>query len=98
MKKYAVIVAGGAGLRMGTSLPKQFLPLLGKPVLWYSLNTFLNAWTGLEIILVLPQDHLSAGEAIAATTTDPTRIRVTVGGDTRFHSVKNGLALISEPS
>jgi 2-C-methyl-D-erythritol 4-phosphate cytidylyltransferase len=98
MKKYAVIVAGGAGSRMGGSQPKQFLPLLGKPVLWYSLNTFLNAWPHLEIILVLPQNHLPAGEAIAATTSDPARIRITVGGDTRFHSVKNGLALIHEPA
>lgn len=98
MKKYAVIVAGGSGLRMGTSLPKQFLPLLGKPVLWYSLNTFLNAFNDLEIILVLPQNHVAAGEAIVSTTSDPARIRITVGGETRFHSVKNGLALIDEQS
>ena len=98
MKKYAVIVAGGSGLRMGTTLPKQFLPLLGKPVLWYSLNTFLNAWPDLEIILVLPQDHLAAGEAIVSNSGDPARIRITVGGETRFHSVQNGLALIQGPS
>jgi 2-C-methyl-D-erythritol 4-phosphate cytidylyltransferase len=95
MNKYAVIVAGGSGLRMGTALPKQFLPLCGKPVLWHSLNTFLNAWPDLEIILVLPNNHLQAGEAIARTTNDPDRITVTVGGETRFHSVKNGLDRIT---
>lgn len=98
MKKYAVIVAGGSGLRMGTALPKQFLPLYGKPVLWYSLTTFLDAWPDLEIILVLPQVHFRTGEEIVATTADPARIRITVGGDTRFHSVKNGLDCINEPS
>lgn len=98
MKKYAVIVAGGSGLRMGTALPKQFLPLRGKPVLWHSLQTFLAAWPHLEIVLVLPQEHVSTGEAIVATTSSPARIRITVGGETRFHSVKNGLTCINEPS
>lgn len=96
MKKYAIIVAGGAGLRMGTSTPKQFLPLRGKPVLWYSLNTFLTAWPDLQIILVLPQNHLQTGQEIIETTIDPARITVTVGGETRFHSVKNGLDCIHE--
>jgi 2-C-methyl-D-erythritol 4-phosphate cytidylyltransferase len=98
LKKYAVIVAGGSGLRMGTDLPKQFLSLHGKPVLWYSLNTFLNAWTDLEIVLVLPPNHLHTGEEIVSTLKDAARIRITVGGETRFHSVKNGLALINEPA
>lgn len=98
MNKYAVIVAGGSGLRMGTALPKQFLPLHGKPVLWYSLTTFLEAWPDLEIILVLPRDHFDTGEKIIAATAHPARIRITVGGETRFHSVKNGLDCINEPS
>ncbi|WP_207513161.1 2-C-methyl-D-erythritol 4-phosphate cytidylyltransferase [Longitalea luteola] len=98
MKKYAIIVAGGSGSRMGTTLPKQFLPLCGKPVLWHSLNSFLLAWTDLEIILVLPQDHLTVGQDIVNTTSHPARITITVGGETRFHSVKNGLSLINEPA
>jgi 2-C-methyl-D-erythritol 4-phosphate cytidylyltransferase len=97
MKKYAVIVAGGSGLRMGAALPKQFLPLRGKPVLWYSLDTFLRAWPNIEIILVLPNNHVQAGQEIVNTTADPARISITVGGDTRFHSVKNGLDCISSP-
>jgi 2-C-methyl-D-erythritol 4-phosphate cytidylyltransferase len=97
MNKYAVIVAGGSGLRMGTALPKQFLPLCGKPVLWYSLETFLKAWPNLQIILVLPKDHQDAGLAIVNTTSDPARISITTGGETRFHSVKNGLAAIDNP-
>jgi 2-C-methyl-D-erythritol 4-phosphate cytidylyltransferase len=96
LNKYAVIVAGGSGLRMGTALPKQFLPLCGKPVLWYSLETFLQAWPDMQIILVLPKDHQEAGLAIVNNTSDPARIRITVGGETRFHSVKNGLAAIED--
>jgi 2-C-methyl-D-erythritol 4-phosphate cytidylyltransferase len=94
LNKYAVIVAGGSGLRMGTALPKQFLPLCGKPVLWYSLETFLKAAPEMQIILVLPKDHVQAGQDIINTTSDPARITITVGGETRFHSVKNGLAAV----
>ena len=91
MKKYAVIVAGGSGLRMGTSVPKQFLELQGKPVLWYTITAFLEAYPDLEIILVLPQAHLQTGLHIIQTTKDPGRVWITDGGETRFHSVKKGL-------
>jgi 2-C-methyl-D-erythritol 4-phosphate cytidylyltransferase len=97
MKKYAVIVAGGAGLRMGSSVPKQFLLVRDKPVLWYTLNVFLEAYEDLELILVLPEEHLEVGRRIIYTTTSPHRIRMTIGGPTRFHSVKYGLQLIDEP-
>ncbi len=91
MKKYAVIVAGGSGLRMGTSVPKQFLELQGRPVLWYTITAFLEAYPDLEIILVLPQAHLQTGLHIIQTTKDPGRVWITEGGETRFHSVKKGL-------
>lgn len=96
MKKYAVIVAGGAGLRMGTAVPKQFLDLKGKPVIWYTLTRFLNAYEDLEIILVLPETHFKEGAEIVATTVAPERVTITSGGATRFHSVKNGLQRIQE--
>jgi 2-C-methyl-D-erythritol 4-phosphate cytidylyltransferase len=54
MFKYAIIVAGGAGTRMGANLPKQFMLLKGKPVLYYTIKTFIDAYDDLEIILVLP--------------------------------------------
>src|SRR5690349_5035605 len=80
---------------MGTTLPKQFLPLCGKPVLWYSLETFLSAAPDMQLILVLPEDHVQTGQEIINTTSDPARITITVGGETRFHSVKNGLSSIN---
>jgi len=98
MKKYAVIVAGGSGLRMGTSVPKQFLELHGRPVLWYTITAFLNAYPDLEIILVLPQAHLQTGLHIIQTTKDPGRVWITEGGETRFHSVKKGLDHVQQHS
>lgn len=98
MKKYAVIVAGGSGQRMGTEVPKQFLLLRQKPILWHTLHTFLIAYPDIEIILVLPKENVSKGEKIVSDLTAGDRILITVGGDTRFQSVKNGLALVTEPS
>jgi len=91
MKKYAVIVAGGSGSRMGTPVPKQFLLLHGKSLLWYTLNVFLDAYEDIEIILVLPAEHMETGHAIVHSTYAPQRIRMTAGGAARFHSVQNGL-------
>jgi 2-C-methyl-D-erythritol 4-phosphate cytidylyltransferase len=91
MEKCAVIVAGGSGLRMGTSLPKQFLLLRNKPVLWHTLTAFLDSYRDMQIILVLPEQHLETGRSIIHATQDPDRVWMTIGGETRFHSVKNGL-------
>lgn len=98
MKKYAIIVAGGSGTRMGGPLPKQFMLLRGRPVLYYTLKTFLDAYDDLKVILVLPVDYTDLGQEIIDTFSDKERIRLTAGGDTRFQSVKNGLALIDEES
>lgn len=94
MDKYAIIVAGGLGIRMGTSMPKQFLLLRNKPILWYTITAFLTAFTDIQIILVLPESYLEAGRSIIKSTSDPGRMRLTIGGETRFQSVKNGLKLI----
>jgi 2-C-methyl-D-erythritol 4-phosphate cytidylyltransferase len=96
MKKYAVIVAGGAGTRMNSAVPKQFLMLRGKPVLYYCIQAFLTAYEDCKIILVLPEEHIAAGQEIIDAFFDYTRIQIAIGGRTRFHSVQNGLALIEE--
>ena len=98
MKKYAVIVAGGSGQRMGTSMPKQFLQLQGHPLLWYSLTVFLQAFDDMHIILVLPKENHIEGEQIRKSLYAENKITLTTGGPTRFDSVKNGLALVTEPS
>ena len=97
MEKFAVIVAGGCGLRMGTDTPKQFLLLNGKPVLWHTINQFLKAYIDLKCILVLPQEHIAKGEEIKEMfSVVANRITIAIGGATRFHSVKNGLKLIDK--
>lgn len=98
MRKYAIIVAGGAGTRMGGSIPKQFMLLREKPLLYYPIRTFLEAFPDIQIILVLPIDHTEMGREIIDAYFDKERIRIVVGGDTRFQSVKNGLAMIDEES
>jgi 2-C-methyl-D-erythritol 4-phosphate cytidylyltransferase len=95
MKKYAVIVAGGSGSRMGNAIPKQFHLLHEKPVLYYTLSTFLNAYNDMQIILVLPASYMEMGREIIDAYFDYTRIQITIGGESRFHSVKNGLQMIS---
>lgn len=96
MKKYAVIVAGGSGKRMGNMVPKQFLLLHGKPVLWYTIDSFLRAYDDMHIILVLPEEHTEKGKAIISMFNNESRISITPGGATRFHSVKAGLSHIQE--
>lgn len=98
MKKIAVIVAGGSGSRMNNAVPKQFLLLDGKPVLYYTLRTFLDAYPDMEIVLVLPEEHVASGQEIIDAFFDYERIQITVGGRTRFHSVQNGLKLVEEES
>jgi 2-C-methyl-D-erythritol 4-phosphate cytidylyltransferase len=100
MKKYAVIVAGGSGSRMGSALPKQFMLLKDKPVLYYTLKAFSDAYPypDLQIILVLPIDYTDMGQEIIDAYFEKDHIQITAGGDSRFQSVKNGLALIEEES
>ena len=97
MRKYAVIVAGGSGLRMGADKPKQFLLLQGKPILWHTLNAFLAAFSDISIKLVLPLNFMNEGKQLVASFNEPDRIELVTGGATRFDSVKNGLKTIDAP-
>jgi len=92
MKKVVVIVAGGSGQRMGTDIPKQFLTIQGKPLFIYSIDRFREAFTDIEIILVLPNSyHDFASERLHEFGYDQAAIQLVDGGLTRFHSVQNGL-------
>jgi 2-C-methyl-D-erythritol 4-phosphate cytidylyltransferase len=96
MKKFAIIVAGGTGTRMGQSIPKQFLLLHEKPVLYYTIKTFLQSYADLKIVLVLPVEFTDMGKEIIDAWFDHSRIQITAGGETRFHSVQNGLKMVDE--
>ncbi len=96
MKKYAVLVAGGNGSRMKSDVPKQFMLLKNKPLLVYTIESFLQADVEINIILVLPEHHLETGKEIVSQFFNGKEIIITSGGATRFHSVKNGLMQIQE--
>lgn len=92
------MVAGGAGTRMGADLPKQFLLIHGKPVLYYTIKSFLDAFPEIEIILVLPEAQIELGKEIIDGFFNGANIQITIGGETRFHSVKKGLSLVLDES
>lgn len=96
MKKYVIIVAGGNGQRMLSEIPKQFHLLNGKPVLLHSLEAFANAIPGLEIIVVLPEDHIGTWKDILTLYQADMEHTIVTGGETRFQSVKNGLKCITK--
>ncbi|WP_288148385.1 2-C-methyl-D-erythritol 4-phosphate cytidylyltransferase [Bacteroides acidifaciens] len=97
MKKSVIIVAGGKGLRMGSELPKQFLPIGGKPVLMHTLEVFRKYDASLQIILVLPKEQQDFWKQLCEEHGFDVEHQIADGGGTRFHSVKNGLALVREP-
>lgn len=95
-QKYAIIVAGGSGSRMKSSIPKQFLPLGNKPILVHTVEKFLNI-NNLSIILALPADAITFWQKNCTLHfSDLSRIKVVEGGKTRFQSVKNALFSIEE--
>jgi 2-C-methyl-D-erythritol 4-phosphate cytidylyltransferase len=96
MNYVAVIVAGGSGTRMGKELPKQFLELNGKPILIHSLQSFLKAYPGIRIVLVLPKEYIAMAQQLVAQQNIDGHIDFVEGGKTRFDSVKNGLMQVAE--
>ena len=96
MTDYVIIVAGGKGLRMGCDIPKQFLPVGGRPVLMRTIERFREYSEHLQIILVLPKAQQAYWQALCSEYAFAVDYLLADGGETRFHSVKNGLALIPD--
>ena len=94
-KRGVIIVAGGSGRRMGGALPKQFMMLDNEPILARSINRMHEALPAAEIVVVLPEEHVELWKNIAARI-DVSRHKIALGGKERFHSVKNGLAALSD--
>ena len=93
---YIIIVAGGKGLRMGTDIPKQFLPIGGKPVLMRTLEVCRPSPPTLQIILLLPKPQQDDWLQLCQEYDFKVEYQMTDGGETRFHSVQHGLALIPD--
>lgn len=93
---YIIIVAGGKGLRMGGDLPKQFMPLHGKPVLMHTIERFRAYSDELKIILVLPHEQQDNWRQICQKHNFTVEHTVVDGGQTRFHSSQNGVAAVPD--
>lgn len=93
---YVIIVAGGKGLRMGSESPKQFLPVAGKPILMRTIERFHEYDEHLNIILVLPESQQEYWHQLCEEHHFDIKHQIANGGDTRFQSSKNGLALIPD--
>jgi len=93
---YVIIVAGGVGTRMGSSVPKQFLLLQGRPVLMHTIEVFYHSRTNPQIIAVLPDEYHAYWEELCVEHEFNIPHLLVKGGLTRFHSVKNGLDTIDE--
>jgi len=96
LNKYAIIVAGGSGTRMGKSIPKQFLTLNGLPVLMHTIRVFSYIKNLCNIIVVLPQSEHDRWQQLCNQHSFSIAHRLVSGGETRYHSVKNGLAAITD--
>ncbi len=93
---YIIILAGGKGLRMGSDIPKQFLPIGGMPVLMHTLKRFREYSKELKIILVLPKQQQAYWQTLCEEYHFQEDYLIANGGETRFHSIKNGLQLIPD--
>lgn len=93
---YVIIVAGGKGLRMGGDIPKQFLPIGGRPVLMRTLERFRAYSADLQIILVLPEAQQAYWQGLCQEYHFDVEYQLANGGPTRFHSVQSGLALVPD--
>ena len=93
---YIIIVAGGKGLRMGSDIPKQFLPIGGKPVLMRTLERFREYSKDIQIILVLPEAQQAYWHELCQEYHFDVEYTLANGGQTRFHSVQNGLAKVPD--
>jgi len=96
MQEYVIIVAGGSGSRMKSDIPKQFLSVNGLPVLMHTIRAFAGYSRNLRIIVVLPPEQFGFWEDLCQKHGFAIPHQLVAGGETRFHSVKNGLNCIVE--
>ncbi len=96
MKRYAIIVAGGSGTRMGSALPKQYLEIGGKPILMHTLSVFYLSDTEIELILVIPESDFTYWKNLCSQFDFKVPHKLVKGGKSRFQSVKSGLDSIKD--
>ncbi len=90
-----IIVAGGTGSRMQSSVPKQFIEIKGKPILIHTIEKFIEFDEYINIIVCVHKDYMTDANFMLAEYFPDRNIQTVFGGEARFHSVKNGLACIA---
>ena len=98
MKQFVIIVAGGIGKRMKSSLPKQFLSINDKIILMESIKAFYNYNSSINIIVALPENQIEYWKELCIKYDFNISHSIVTGGRTRFHSVKNALSIIDSNS
>ncbi|MDB5261983.1 MAG: 2-C-methyl-D-erythritol 4-phosphate cytidylyltransferase [Adhaeribacter sp.] len=93
----AILVAGGMGTRLQSQVPKQFISIGGQPILMHTIRRFYTYHPDLQLVVVLPRDQVAKWQALCFTHVFEIKHEVVAGGNTRFRSVKNGLAAIAAP-
>lgn len=96
MKKSVIVVAGGSGTRMGSELPKQFIVVEGRPVLMWTLSCFIRYDAGISMVVVLPESQIDFWKELCRQYRFDHPHQAVAGGETRFHSVQNGLSALAD--
>ena len=96
MQKSVIIVGGGIGKRMNSEIPKQFIEISGKPILMHTIEKFYLFDKLIKIILVLPYHYVNHWHKLVKKHNFNIQIQIINGGETRFHSVKNGLESVEK--
>jgi 2-C-methyl-D-erythritol 4-phosphate cytidylyltransferase len=86
-----IIAAGGSGSRMGGDIPKQFMLLGGKPIIFHAIDAFAKAFSDIEVVVSLPDGMIDTWRNLNYEHSIATKVILTKGGDERFHSIKNAL-------
>jgi 2-C-methyl-D-erythritol 4-phosphate cytidylyltransferase len=96
MEKYVLILAGGIGQRMNMDIPKQFIPVIGKPVLMHTISRFREYDPRVQIIVVIPRDHIPLWKDLCTEFNFKIEHQIVRGGKERFYSVKQGLSRVPD--
>lgn len=96
MKKFAVIVAGGSGTRMGSTIPKQFLEVRNEPMVMHTARAFVDAFPDIKLILVVPESYHEKTRSVFQHFHTECALVYVSGGASRFHSVQNGLKMVDD--
>ena len=96
LSESVIIVAGGSGTRMQSDLPKQFISLAGQPILMHTIRQFYAYNPEIEMVVVLPSEQVAFWQQLCTEYAFTIGHRVVTGGASRFASVKNGLAAVTQ--